>query len=76
MNLIKIIQTTVENIRDTASITNIVDNADGTYTVTADSKDLVNTDYVKIENTIGFNNDNYKISSVTGTTFNITKVTV
>lgn len=75
MNVIDIIETTVDNIRYTKSITNIVDNANGTYTVsTSDTKDLANGDYVQILNTTGFTASNYKISSlVTDTSFNITK---
>ena len=74
MNIIEIIETTVENMRDSATITNIVDNANGTYTVTAPPKNLSNTDYVTIASTTGFNAQ-YKISSVSGTGFNITKAT-
>lgn len=87
MNTIQIIEDVVEDIRETASITNIVDNADGTYTVsTADTGTLANNDYVTITGTTGFNSadlDNtdansagYKISSlVTNTSFDITKTT-
>ena len=76
MNTIEIIESVVEDIRYSANITNIVDNADGTYTVlTAETEDLVNGDYITIAGTTGFNGQ-YKISSlVTDTSFNITKTT-
>jgi hypothetical protein len=75
MNIIQIIEDIVDAIRDTASITNITDNANGTYTVlTSDTKELANNDYVSILNTTGFTASNYKISSlVEDTSFNITK---
>lgn len=77
MNTIQIIQDVVEDIRETASITGITDNGDGTYTVlTADTKSIENGDYVTIAGTIGFNDANWKITSlVANTSFNITKAT-
>jgi len=72
MNTIEIIESIVENIRDTASITNIVDNTDGTYTVTAVSVYLENNQYVTIAGTVGFNGQ-YKVSLVTTLNFKITK---
>jgi hypothetical protein len=82
MHIIEIIGELVDRIRDTAAISNIVDNGNGTYTITADPKDLSNDDYVSIFDTVGFNNPTdqtdvnsagYKISNVTATGFNITK---
>lgn len=72
--MISIIENTVERMREYATITNIVDNANGTYTVTADPESLTDNDYITITNTTGFNND-YRVSSVTGTGFNITQTT-
>jgi hypothetical protein len=82
MHIIEIIGTLVDRMRETAAITNIVDNTDGTYTITADPKTLANGDYVTITGTVGFNNPTdqtdvnsagYMISNVTSTTFDITK---
>jgi hypothetical protein len=75
MNIIETIETVVQNIRKTAVITGITDNADDTYTVTtANTYDLSNNDYITIASTTGFNGSNYKISNVvTNTSFDISK---
>lgn len=71
---ISILNSIVSNIRNSESITNIVDNLNGTYTITANVGYLRNLDFVTIADTTGFDGV-YQISSITSSTFDITKAT-
>jgi len=70
MHIINIVEETVENIRQTADITNIIDNNNGSYNIYADTSELIINDYVTISDTENFNGE-HKVISIEPTYFNI-----
>ena len=75
---LEVLSDIVDAMRDTSTITNIVDNGNGTYTIhTLSIEDIADGDYITIEDTTGFDGEDYLISSVNSTniTFNISLAT-
>ena len=71
-NIIDIIGNVVDSMRETGVISSIVDNLDGTYTVTVtDIKSLANDDVITIES--GAFAGDYVIKELAGLTFKIIK---
>lgn len=70
-NYIDVINNIVTAMRETGSIVSIVDNADGTYTVTVDDiKSLADKEWLTFSGTTNFNKQ-YAIYSISGDTFKI-----
>ena len=64
----------VENIRDYANVTNIVDNSNNTYTISTNStKNLKINDYVYFKNTDNFIKSSYLVTEVNSTNFKISE---